>query len=133
MHASVSITTFKRPMTVPFQIQKPTVSPITPESSTAQVDGARLTTMVRGLSRREKLSGTPEERESFVLVKSLLDAAGWRTRGFSRTRYCGRYRGDQRACPARPYYTARASAAGAIGQIHIALGRKPHEMCISPV
>lgn len=33
----------------------------------------------------------------------------------------------------RPDHAAQARKAGAVGQIHVALGRKPHEMCISPV
>ncbi len=158
------------------------MSRISPESFAAQVDGMRLMTTVRGLARWEKLSGTPQERESFDFVKSLLDAAGWRTELIEHDAYIslpGKARVEiggasfacithshSRAAPgglsgelvwlgaggdqdfagqdvagkivvieglARPDHAARATAAGAAGQIHIALGRKPHEMCISPV
>jgi Predicted aminopeptidases len=50
-----------------------------PTALAAQVDGAALMETVRSLAKWVKLSGTPEERESFDYVQSVLDKMGWRT------------------------------------------------------
>jgi hypothetical protein len=50
-----------------------------PADLAAQVDGAALMETARTLAKWVKLSGTPEELESFKYVQSVLDGSGWRT------------------------------------------------------
>ncbi|MBO1076204.1 M28 family peptidase [Roseomonas marmotae] len=150
---------------------------------TGNVGGPALMEHVREFAKRVKLSGTPEELESFRYLKAQMDSFGYRTRllihdayislpgparveaggttpqaithSFSRPSPAGGLRGEltyvDRGAEAdfqgrdlrgkillvdgiaSPAVSARASAAGAAGQLHISPQEHLHEMCISPV
>ncbi|GAV36565.1 peptidase family M28 [Roseomonas sp. TAS13] len=152
-------------------------------SLTTAVSGGELMRHVHEFARRVKLSGTPEERESFGCLKAQLDAIGYRTRLLMHDAYTslpGKAQVEtvnetlratthsfSRPSPpdglraalldmgegseadfagqdasgrivlvegiASPAVAARASAAGALGQIHVSPQEQLHEMCISPV
>ncbi len=149
----------------------------------AQVDTDAMMAHLREFARYVKLSGTPEELESFRYLEATLRGYGYRTdlishdayislpgparietpdglprcitHSFSRPSPAGGLRGELvyvgsgRAEDfakvdvagrialiegiASPGPSARASAAGAIGQVHISAHEHLHEMCISPV
>ena len=147
------------------------------------VSGPALMGHVRAFAGRVKLSGTPEELESFRYLQAQLDGFGYRTRllmhdayislpGPARVEAGGRTltaitHSFSRSSPseglraplvdvahgteadfagrrlhgcvvlvegiASPAVAARASTAGAAGQLHISPQQHLHEMCISPV
>jgi hypothetical protein len=149
----------------------------------AGVASAALMRHVEEFAKRIKLSGTPEELESFRYLQSCLDGFGYRTElilhdayislpgrasvevdgaaltsithSFSRPSPAGGLRGALVDLGegteadfagrdlvgrivlvqgiASPAVAARASAAGAVGQLHVSPHEHLHEMCISPV
>jgi hypothetical protein len=149
----------------------------------ARVDGALLMRHCEEFARRVKLSGTLEEKESFLYLQKCLETYGFRTallehdayislpgasrveaegltyksitHSFSRPSAAGGLsaplfdlgdgaaedfaRADCRGKVvlvngiASPAVAARASAAGALGQLHVSPHQHLHEMCISPV
>lgn len=149
----------------------------------AAVDPAAMMRHLEEFARRVKLSGTPEELESFRYLQATLDGYGYHTdlirhdayislpgrarieignstpdcitHSFSCSSAPGGTRGpvvyagagspqDFAAVDVRgriallesianPAASLRASAAGAVGQIHISPHEHLHEMCISPV
>ncbi|MDL2408690.1 M28 family peptidase [Rhizobium calliandrae] len=146
-------------------------------------DSNRLMVHIREFSRRVKLSGTPEELQSFHYLQAEMDAYGYRTRLLSHDAFIslpGRARveadGEALRCIthsmsistpaggidaelihvgegheadfasrdvrgkivlvdgiATEEVAALASAAGAIGQIHVSPNEHLYEMCVSPV
>ncbi len=159
----------------------PTPDPL--DTLLAQVDAAPMMGDLQVFAQRTKLSGTPEELESFRYLQGRMDGLGYRTtlllhdalislpgacrveaRGqslpsithsFSRPSAPGGMRGrlvdvgrggaDEFAGKdlrdaivlvqgiAGPDVAARASRAGAAGQLHISPHGHLHQMCISPV
>ena len=149
----------------------------------AGVDGAVLMRHCEEFAKRVKLSGTPEEKESFLYLQQCMESYGYRTEliehdayislpgaarvdadgvayksithSFSRPSSAGGLtaplvdlgdggpqdfaRADCRHKIvlvngiASPAVAARASAAGAAGQLHVSPHEHLHEMCISPV
>lgn len=67
-----------RPVNRPFYMERD-VNPTSPTELAQGVEGAALMQNVRALARWQKLSGTPEERESFDYVQGVLDGMGWKT------------------------------------------------------
>ena len=149
----------------------------------AHVDGAALMDHCAEFAKRVKLSGTPEEKQSFRYLQQCMERYGYRTtliehdayislplasrvisdgavfksitHSFSRPSPAGGLtaplidlgegteqdfaRADCRGKIvlvdgiASPAVAARASAAGAAGQLHVSPHEHLHEMCISPV
>jgi hypothetical protein len=147
------------------------------------VDGERLTGHLREFGRRVRLSGTPEELESFRYLESCIAGFGYATRLLFHDAYIslpGRSRvtidnreirsithSMSRATPAdgvsaelvdvgkgdeatiarldlrgkillvdgiaSEEVAAPASAAGALGQLHVSTNEHLYEMCVSPV
>ena len=149
----------------------------------ADVDGARLQAHLREFARRVKLSGTPEELESFRYLEASMGGFGYTTRliqhdayislpGRSRVVVDGREIRSITHSMSRPgpgdgisaelidagagdaatitsldvrgkillvegvateEVAAPASAAGALGQLHVSPNQYLYEMCVSPV
>ncbi|AYG63219.1 M28 family peptidase [Rhizobium jaguaris] len=154
-----------------------------PDATGLQPDYNRLMAHIREFSRRVKLSGTPEELESFHYLQAEMGAYGYHTRLLSHDAFIslpGKARveidGEALRCIthsmsistpaggidaelvhvgegheadfsgrnvhgkivlvdgiATEEVAALASAAGAIGQIHISPNEHLYEMCVSPV
>ncbi|PKA42691.1 M28 family metallopeptidase (plasmid) [Rhizobium sullae] len=144
-------------------------------------DRAHLVSHIREFSRRVKLSGTPEELESFAYLQAEMNAAGYQTRLIAHDAFISlpgraKIEIDGMALPcithsmsvssagitaelvyvgegseahfadrdvtgrivladgiATEEVAALASAAGAIGQIHVSPNEHLYEMCVSPV
>ena len=148
-----------------------------------RVDGVLLMRHCEEFAKRVKLSGTPEEKESFLYLRKCLESYGFRTELIEHDAYislpgASRVEADgdvyqsithsfSRPSPAggltaplvdlgdgtredfaradcrgkivlvngiaSPAVAARATAAGAAGQLHVSPHQHLHEMCISPV
>lgn len=153
------------------------------EELAAAIDGGRLMRHNQEFARRIKLSGTPEELESFRYLEACMKGFGYRTRLLFHDAYIslpGRARvlvdnreircithSMSRATPAdgisaelvdvgkgdaatiagrdvrgkillvdgiaSEEVAAPASAAGALGQLHVSTNERLYEMCVSPV
>lgn len=149
----------------------------------SQPDRERLMAHIGEFSRRVKLSGTPEELESFRYLQAQMDSYGYRTRLLSHDAFISlpgaakvEIEGEEISCIthsmsvstkpggvsgelvhvgegteaefagrqvagkivvvdgiATEEVAALASAAGAVGQLHISPNEHLYEMCVSPV
>ncbi len=155
----------------------------TADTLSAAVSGPSMMVHVREFAKRIKLSGTPEELESFHYLQQRMASFGYRsvllshdayislpgqsrveidgqtlesiTHSFSRPApsgglagdlvhlregtaadFAGKYLREKIVLVegiASPTVAARASAAGAAGQLHISPNENRYEMCVSPV
>jgi hypothetical protein len=130
--------------------------------TSAAVSGKELMRHCAEFAKRVKLSGTPEELESFRYLKSCLETYGYRTTLLSHDAYISlpgtsRVEADGRELKsithsfshfaradcrgkivlvdgiASPAVADLARRAGAAGELHVSPHEHLHEMCISPV